>query len=67
MSTKILECTCEHEYQDERHGDRRRVHNECVKDNRCWIHEWTRLKGIGPASVVKAKMSLGNAPSMVPF
>lgn len=34
MSTKILKCTCDHEYQDEHYGPHKRVHNACVKDNR---------------------------------
>jgi hypothetical protein len=34
MPTKILKCTCDHEYQDEHYGDYKRVHNECTKDNR---------------------------------
>lgn len=27
MLTKILNCTCNHEFQDERYGKGRRVHN----------------------------------------
>lgn len=28
--TKILPCTCDHDFQDRTYGSRRRVHNETV-------------------------------------
>ena len=36
-------------------------------DALCSMHEWTRLKGIGPVSVTRAKTLLGHVPSMIPF
>lgn len=31
-TTVVLKCTCEHEYQDERYGNRMRLHNRTGKD-----------------------------------
>lgn len=28
-ATRVLACTCEHEYQDEKYGKRNRLHNPC--------------------------------------
>jgi ERCC4-type nuclease len=36
-------------------------------DALCYMHDWTKLKGIGPVSVTRAKTLLGNTPSMIPF
>ena len=29
VKTKILQCTCKHEYQDQQYGLNKRVHNPC--------------------------------------
>jgi len=36
-------------------------------DALCYMHEWTKLKGVGPVSVTRARTLLGNTPSMIPF
>jgi hypothetical protein len=36
-------------------------------DALCYMHEWTKLKHIGPVTVTRAKTLLGNTPSMIPF
>lgn len=33
MATRIIKCTCEHEYQDKRYGKKKRVHNEAKDGN----------------------------------
>ena len=33
----------------------------------CYLHEWTQLRGIGPSTVTRAKVALGDVPSMIPF
>ena len=39
--TKILECRCKHEYQDQAYGPSKRVHNMCpVKDQRSPVRTW---------------------------
>lgn len=37
--TKILECTCEHDYQDKKYGKKHRVHNYANKKEgwRCTV------------------------------
>jgi len=35
--TKVLACTCKHEYEDQRYGARMRLHNKCNKGFRCTI------------------------------
>jgi hypothetical protein len=30
-SPKIIACTCDHAFQDERYGSRQRVHNPCAR------------------------------------
>lgn len=35
--TEIKACTCEHEYQDKKHGKSKRVHNPCAKGYRCSV------------------------------
>lgn len=32
--TKILPCTCKHDYQDATHGAGQRVHNRCPGNNK---------------------------------
>lgn len=32
-----------------------------------YMHEWTKIKGVGPASLLKAKVLLGDNVSIVPF
>ena len=37
MTSKILTCTCEHEYQDKIYGKNKRVHNQTKKqDGKVW-------------------------------
>ena len=31
-NTKIMNCVCDHEFQDKRYGKKKRVHNETGKD-----------------------------------
>lgn len=33
-TTKIIECSCTHEFQDSRYGKWKRVHNPAKNDNR---------------------------------
>lgn len=33
MTTKILPCTCKHEFQDKEYGIQQRVHNYAEKEN----------------------------------
>ena len=33
----------------------------------CYMHEWSALKGIGPMAATKAKVLLGDVPSMIPI
>ena len=48
QATKILSCTCSHDYQDQRYGARRRVHNRVDKPDvhdggwRCTVCTKTR-------------------------
>lgn len=38
--TKIIRCTCEHDYQDKKHGKGKRVGNKIAKDGnyyRCTV------------------------------
>ena len=39
MTTKIMKCTCKHEYQDKKYGKQNRVFNQKVKANeyRCTV------------------------------
>lgn len=39
MMVKILQCSCEHAYQDEKYGKKMRVHNSRVKQDeyRCTV------------------------------
>lgn len=39
METRILKCTCKHEFQDERYGKGKRVHNK-KKPVAAGISEW---------------------------
>ena len=43
-ATAVLTCTCEHEYQDERYGKNKRLHNKTDKGYRCTVcgHEKTK-------------------------
>ena len=34
--TKIMQCTCEHEYQDGKYGKQMRVHNGSGKKDNQW-------------------------------
>lgn len=41
-TTRIIKCTCEHEYQDERYGKKMRLHNKigkgtCIEGWRCTV------------------------------
>ena len=36
--SKILKCTCKHEYQDKHYGEKMRVHNEIT--NKTNVHNW---------------------------
>jgi len=35
--TKIMVCSCEHKYQDEKYGKAKRVFNKTVKGYRCTV------------------------------
>jgi len=37
--TKILTCYCDHEYQNEKYGNKKRVHNKMAKERqyRCTV------------------------------
>ena len=35
--TKVLPCTCKHDYEDQRYGKGLRLHNKCNKGFRCTI------------------------------
>ena len=39
MAIKVLPCSCKHEYQDEKYGQGKRVHNNTMKENqyRCTV------------------------------
>jgi hypothetical protein len=38
-TTKVIFCTCKHEYQDKRYGQQQRLHNAMVKEGfwRCTV------------------------------
>lgn len=35
-TARILRCNCKHEYQDEKYGKERRLHNKAGKDSISW-------------------------------
>jgi len=35
--TKIIECSCEHEYQDEMYGRNKRIHNVGITKTKCTV------------------------------
>jgi hypothetical protein len=35
-TARILKCTCEHSYQDEKFGKGKRLHNKAGKDSTSW-------------------------------
>ena len=48
MPTKVLKCTCDHTYQDEKYGYQMRVHNQCKLGSdvgwRCTVCKKEKLK-----------------------
>lgn len=41
MPTKVIACTCKHEFQDKRYGIGQRVHNEMRADNKKGLYRCT--------------------------
>ena len=35
-TARIIKCNCEHEYQDERYGKGKRLHNQGGKESNLW-------------------------------
>jgi len=46
--TKILKCSCDHKFQDEKYGKSKRVHNACSADKniqwRCTVCKSVKSK-----------------------
>jgi hypothetical protein len=40
MEMKIMFCGCKHEYQDEKYGSNKRVHNRVTKDEKPNCRRW---------------------------
>jgi hypothetical protein len=36
VATKVMQCKCEHEYQDKKYGKNLRLHNSTIKEGGGW-------------------------------